>query len=244
MGEGRSREVSDKVNAENYWPWGVSIGDLNADGFQDAFITSSMNLPFRYHVNSLLLNERGLRFRDAEFILGVEPRRGNTTAVPWFELDCSNGDAQHEYCAGRSGRVVVWGAVGSRSSVILDLDGDGDLDIVTNDFNSPPMVLTSDLSERNPELKFLKIQLRGRTSNRDGLGATVQVTAGGDLLTQVHDGQSGYLSQSALPLYFGVPAGRTVDKVIVRWPSGSAQVVEGPLRLNQQLLIDEEDSRP
>ncbi|HEY2249871.1 MAG TPA: FG-GAP-like repeat-containing protein, partial [Planctomycetaceae bacterium] len=192
-GDGKFREVSDRINAENYWPWGLSVGDLNADGFQDAFITSSMNYDFRYQVNSLFLNDRGRKFIDAEFILGVEPRRDGKTATPWFELDCAEADSKHPLCAGRGGRIMVWAALGSRSSVIFDLDQDGDLDIVTNDFNSRPMVLVSNLAERNSNLRYLKILLRGARSNRDGLGARVEVTAGGQTLTQVHDGQSGYL---------------------------------------------------
>ncbi len=239
LGKRQLREVSDDVNAETYWPWGLSVGDLNADGFQDVFITSSMTYPYRYHVNSLLLNERGKGFRDAEFILGVEPRRDGRTATPWFELDCSGADSGHFLSAGRSGRVVVWGALGSRSSVIFDLDGDGDLDIVTSDFNSPPMVLTSDLSERNPALRYLKIQLQGTRSNRDGLGAKVQIAAAGRVLTQVHDGQSGYLSQSALPLYFGLGSAKTVDKITVEWLGGAAQVLDGPLPTNRQMVIVE-----
>ena len=233
------QDVSDDVNAENYWPWGPSAGDLNADGFQDLFIASCMNFPYRYHVNSLLLNDEGT-FRDAEFILGVEPRRDGRTAHPWFELECRGTDDDHPMCRGRTGRVVVWGALGSRSAVIFDLDNDGDLDIVTTDFNSPPMVLVSDLSDRRSGLRYLQIQLRGTRSNRDGLGATVQVTAGARVYTQVHDGQSGYLSQSSLPLYFGLNDAATVDRIAIQWPAGSEQVLEGPIETNQHLAIVEE----
>ena len=80
--------MSDEIAAENYWPWGISVGDLNADGYDDVFVASSMNYPFRYGVNSVLLNDRGKRFLDSEFVLGVEPRRGRL-AKPWFDLDCS-----------------------------------------------------------------------------------------------------------------------------------------------------------
>jgi len=240
QGAGGVQEISDRINAENYWPWGLSVGDLNADGYQDVFITSSMNLAYRYHVNSLLLNDRGQDFRDAEFILGVEPRRGGRTATPYFEIDCSGADAGRPLCKGLSGPAVVWGALGSRSSVVFDLDQDGDLDIVTNDFHSQPMVLVSNLSERNPQLRYLEIRLRGTRANRDGLGAKIQVTAAGRVLTQVHDGQSGYLSQSALPLYFGLGVAESVDRVSVLWPGGRQQVVDGPIRTNQQLLIVEE----
>jgi len=238
-GGGKFEEISDEIGAETYWPWGLSVGDLNADGYQDAFICSCMNYPFRYHPNTVLLNDRGTAFREAEFILGVEPRRGDRTAAPWYELDCSGADSTHKLCEGRTGRVAVWGAVGSRSSVIFDLEQDGDLDVVTNDFNTGPMVLVSDLAERKPDLRYLAVRLKGTASNRDGLGAIVRVTAGGRTLTQFHDGQSGYLSQSSLPLYFGLGDAESVDEISVEWPRGDRQVLRGPLDPNRTVSITE-----
>lgn len=82
----------------------------------------------------------------------------------------------------------------------------------------------------------------------DRLGGTEQhdaerfeVTAGGNVFTQVHDGQSGYLSQSALPLYFGLDVAEAVDQISVLWPSGQHQVLKGPIPPNQQLVITETD---
>ncbi|MEZ6060493.1 MAG: FG-GAP-like repeat-containing protein [Planctomycetaceae bacterium] len=238
-GDGVFRDVALETNTENFWPWGVSVGDLNADGFQDVLMCSCMNLPFRYHVNSLLLNDAGERFVDAEFIVGIEPRRDGRTAAVWYELDCSGADADHDMCRDRTGRVVVWGALGTRSAAIFDLDDDGDLDIVTNDFNSQPMVLISDLSTANPDRSYLAIDLQGTKSNRNGLGARVQVTVSNRVLTQVQDGQSGYLSQSVLPLYFGLDGSDVVDEIAIEWPSGTRQVVPGPVSVNQQLTIQE-----
>ena len=178
-GSGRFREVSDAVNAETYWPWGLSTGDLNADGFEDVFITAGMNYPYRYATNSLKLNDRGKGFVDAEFVLGVEPRRDGQVATPWFELDMAGADSGHREGAGVDGRVSIWGARGSRSSAILDVDGDGDLDIVTNEFNAEPMVLLSDLSERR-RVRFGAVQprcgirdRRGRDGGRRGGGPLV-----------------------------------------------------------------------
>jgi len=50
LGAAKFEEVSDRVGAENYWPWGLSVGDLNADGW-DGFIASGMNFPYRYGIN-------------------------------------------------------------------------------------------------------------------------------------------------------------------------------------------------
>lgn len=233
-------DVADETGTETYWPWGVSSGDLNADGYDDLFVTGSMNYPFRYGVNSVLLNNRGEEFLDSEFILGVEPRRAGRTAQLWFEVDCAR--EEHAVCeeTGLTGKVDVWGALGSRSSVLFDLDNDGDLDIVTGEFNDVPMVLVSDLSERKPDLRFAKVKLVGTTSNRDGLGAVVRVHAGARTITKAYTGSSGYLSHSTYPLYFGLGEADTIDRIEVTWPSGHTQVVPGPLTTNQLIEVVEE----
>jgi cytochrome oxidase Cu insertion factor (SCO1/SenC/PrrC family) len=241
--DGTFREISDHIGAETYWPWGLSVGDLNADGFEDVFVTASMNFPFRYAVNSVLLNNRGREFLDSEFLLGVEPRRSGRTAVPWFELDVTGKDkAIAELYRSRgvnSSHLVAWGALGTRASVIFDIDNDGDLDILTNDFNSEPLVLISNLTEVTNPVHFLKVRLIGSKSNRDGLGATVKVQAGSQTYTKVHDGKSGYLSQSSYPLYFGLGEIETVDRIEIAWPSGQTQVVSGPISVNTQLELTE-----
>jgi hypothetical protein len=243
-------EVSDSVGLETYWPWGPSAGDLNADGWDDVFITAGMNFPFRYAVNSVMLNDRG-RFRPAEFALGVEPRA--ELNQPWFELECAGVDRYNKACgvcaspdaeamgcvSDSTGHVTMMSSKASRSSVILDLDNDGDLDIVTNEFGAAPQILLSDLTTRR-EITWLKIRLSGTRSNRQGLGAQVTViTTDKRRNLQVLDGKSGYLSQSDLPLYFGLGGKAAVASVEVLWPSGARQTVAGPITAGQTLEITE-----
>jgi enediyne biosynthesis protein E4 len=242
MGQGKFTEISDSVGVENYWPWGVSAGDLNADGYADVFITAGMSYHYRYGVNSVLLNNLGRFFLDSEFILGVEPRKGERTIKPWFDVDCLEEES-HRDCEGRAEEFTVMGSLSSRSSVILDVDEDGDLDIVTNEFNSEPQVLISNLAEKKT-LHFLKVALVGSKSNRNGLGATVTVSIKDMKITQVQDGKSGYLSQSVLPLYFGLGESEQVDRIDVRWPSGERQTVMKPSPVNTTIHIHEGQARP
>jgi hypothetical protein len=238
LGGGRFEEISDRAGAENYWPWGVSVGDVNADGWDDAFITSGMGFPFRYGVNTMLLNDGGARFVDAEFLLGIEPRRGGRTHTAWFDLDCDTDEKRRPECRGQTGQIRVASPLSSRASAMLDLDADGDLDIVTNELHDTPMVLVSDLSAKKP-IRWLKVELAGTASNRNGIGAIVRVVAAGKTLVKQNDGKSGYLSQSVLPLYFGLGEATKIDRVEVAWPSGRKQVVTRGLAVNRALRITE-----
>lgn len=217
-GQGNFEEVSSAMNVENFWPWGVSTGDVNADGYTDIFVTVSMNYPFRYAPNALLLNEAGKRFVDAEYSLGIEPRRGGRTAKPWALLDCDGAQETHRDCADRQGELLVHGALGSRSSVIFDYDSDGDLDIITAEFGDVPQVLQSNLAQQRG-LDYLQVRVAGTRSNRSAIGARVNlVDKTGILQSRYVDGKSGYLGFSDMPLYFGNVAG--ASDIEVDWPSG------------------------
>jgi len=126
----------------------------------------------------------------------------------------------------------------SRSSVIFDLDNDGDLDIVTNDFNSEPQVLVSNLAQLK-KVHWIKIVLEGTSSNRNGLGATIRVYAGGQIYTKYNDGKSGYLAQSVLPLYFGLGEAEKIDRIEIDWPSGRKQALTTGIDENQTLRVTE-----
>jgi len=202
-------------------------------------VTAGMNLLFHYGINSLLLNNHGEKFVDSEFLLGIEPRAHPYT--PWFVMDCNQkelGPNGKEVCQGETRKITVTAPRGSRSSAMFDLDNDGDVDIVTKDFNSEPQVLISDLAEQK-KINWLKIVLVGTKSNRNGLGATVRVRAGDQTYTKYNDGQSSYLSQSVLPLYFGLGEATKIDRVEVKWPSGREQSVAKGLSKNQILRIIE-----
>ena len=122
--------------------------------------------------------------------------------------------------------------------MLFDLDDDGDLDIVTSEFGTRPQVLISDLAQRR-KINFLEVELIGSESNRDAIGAVVRLHAGDLHLTQMNDGKSGYLSQSSLPLYFGLGGVKKVDRVEVTWPSGVVQSLDEGVPINDRFVVRE-----
>jgi len=97
LGNGKFEEVSDKIGLKPIGP-GRERDDLNADGYDDMFITAGMSYHYRYGINSLLLNEGEMASKIVNSLLGIEPRPGEQTVAPWFDVDCSGPDVLHRDC--------------------------------------------------------------------------------------------------------------------------------------------------
>jgi hypothetical protein len=126
-----------------------------------------------------------------------------------------------------------------RGAAYADYDGDGDLDVVIAANNSPARLLRNDGGNRN---HFLRVRTVGVTSNRDGIGAKVTVTApdGTRRSSTVKSGSS-YCSQSELPVTFGFGPAAGRLKVEVRWPSGRVDTVDA--QTNERITVREGQGR-
>ncbi len=127
----------------------------------------------------------------------------------------------------------------------FDFDGDGRQDLfLTNGWGAPPFDQGPYRLLRNasPPRHWLDVVLQGRASNRQGLGARVEVEACGTRQLRIHNGGSNFYSQSAIPPHFGLGDCGQVGRVRVRWPSGVQQDVRD-VAADQVLRVQESEGR-
>jgi len=141
------------------------------------------------------------------------------------------------------------GASGSRLGrgdvvVTADYDRDGFLDLFVTNGKDPDSPFNKDgphqlfRNEGNSN-HWLEVDLKGTTSNRDGIGASVIVKAGGKVQIREQRGGMHRLAQNHQRLHFGLGPYAIVDKLEIHWPSGRIQGIEN-IRANQILQIQEE----
>jgi len=107
-----------------------------------------------------------------------------------------------------------------RGLAYADFDRDGDLDLLLTTNNGPAYLYRNDQLAGNRSIRF---RLVGTKSNRDAIGATVRIVSGGLSQSRMVKSGSSYLSQSELPLTFGLEKRDRVESVVVHWPSGRTE---------------------
>src|SRR5882724_11451506 len=114
-----------------------------------------------------------------------------------------------------------------RGAAYGDFNNDGRLDLLLSTNGGPVYLFRNDAQGAAASNKSLRIKLIGTKSNRDGLGATVRVTSGGETQTQMLRSGSSYLSASELVLTFGLAHREKADTIEIRWPSGQVDRLSG-----------------
>jgi enediyne biosynthesis protein E4 len=126
----------------------------------------------------------------------------------------------------------------ARGAAYGDFDNDGDLDVIVSTNNGPAKLLRNENGNQN---KMLRVKVIGTRSNRDGIGAKVTVLlSNGTHLSQMVKGGSSYLSQSELPLTFGLgkPGMNRIASLQIVWPSGKKESFSD-IKPDQTLTLEE-----
>jgi len=121
-----------------------------------------------------------------------------------------------------------------RGSATADIDGDGDLDLLLTQVGRPPLLLRNDQQLGN---HWLRLKLIGSGSNWQAIGARVELQAGGTTQRRQVMPTRSYLSQSELPLTFGLGQTDQVESLTVFWPDGTVQAVP-EIALDTQMTVE------
>ena len=195
---GHYRDVASRVGigtaSKNSLGFGCVFADLDLDGDQDLIVANG-------HIDDTVRNIPG--------------NLGSAQPPHLFLNDRGSfRDVATQVGGGferpRVGRGLAFG----------DFDRDGDLDLLMTTNNGPVVLFRNDGLSRN---RSLRLRLVGTESNRDGIGATVRIIHGGVTQTRMVRSGSSYLSQSELPLTFGVGTRDVVERVVVTWPNGRTE---------------------
>ena len=142
--------------------------------------------------------------------------RGNVGYAQPPQLFLNSGNGKFQDVAAEVGGGFEKPKVG-RGLAYGDFDGDGDFDVLMTTNNGPAYLFRNDQSSGNRSVRF---RLVGTKSNRDAIGACVRIFYNGQNQTRLVHGGSSYLSQSELPVTFGLGKRDKIDRVTIDWPSG------------------------
>ena len=150
----------------------------------------------------------------------AQVRQGSTYAQPRL-LFRNIGNRKFADVSSQSGPAFAAQSVG-RTLVVGDVDNDGDLDILITSSGQRPALLRNDGGSRQ---HAIDVRLVGVKSNRDGIGARVKALIGA--VTAVREARAGssYLGQNDARIHLGLGAAAIVDRLEVKWPSGTNEVL-------------------
>jgi hypothetical protein len=264
--EGLALGVAVDENGTEQGSMGISLGDYDRDGLLDLVVTNfSDQYNTIYHRNRdgtfTDLSRRTKTANASMPYVGWGTKFFDYDNDGWLDLFVANGhvypqiegaypggyyrqrklfyrnlrDGTFEEIAAQSGKALM-DPRASRGCAFGDFDQDGDVDIIVNDLDGPPMLLRNDGGSQSGH--WLRLLLRGTKSNRNAVGAKVKVVTGS--LTQVDEVRSGdsYLSHSEWQLHFGLGTSTVVDEITILWPSGRKETLK-KIEADRNLTVTE-----
>ncbi len=212
--------------SETDWSWSILFADFNNDGYKDLHITNGIGRDFinadfieysktarnasSEEQSKKMLNDKIVSLGHVEVPNYLYLNNGNYT---FTNITDSSGIKEKSLSTG---------------AAYVDLDNDGDLDLVVNNINGPAFILINNENQPgkpkvNHSLSFI---LHGDSLNKKGFGAKVFVYANGTKQLQEEYPVRGYLSSVDTKLLFGTGKNKTVDSAVIVWPNDKKQILQ------------------
>ncbi len=248
-------EVAYGQNGESTSAMGPIFADIDQDGILDLWVTDS-----KY--NRLMHNSGKKSFDDIGPTSGVA--QANAQYVSWasgiFDFDNDGlpdilifhgglihmvaeehslfrGTAKGKFeDASRDSGTVLDVKTVARGGCFADYDSDGKVDAYLVNLGAPGTLIHNISPGSN---HWIEIQLRGTKSNRDGIGARIEITSGTRKQIAERVAASGYLSQNDGRVHFGLAQSSVIDHIKVTWPTGKVQDLEN-VKADRVLIVEEQ----
>lgn len=193
-----------------YVGWGIGLVDLDNDGWKDVFQVNG-------HVYPELERQSGTeRYKNPRLVYR------NLSGGIFEDMSAVSGPGVLEKHS-------------SRGAAFGDFDNDGAIDALIMNMGEAPSLLRNNLTSTN---HWVKVELRGVSSNRSAIGAIIRVEAENLKQTDVVLSQSSYISHNDSRLHFGLGEKTSVTRMVVRWPNGATETFPGSPAGNLLLLVE------
>ena len=240
-------------NGENTSAMGPVFADIDGDGRIDLWVSDS-----KY--NRLMRNTGANGFEDIGPASGISQANAQYTSWGsgvydfdndgWLDILIFHGGLVHLIpqeqslfrglgsgkfadVSRQAGPVLDVKTV-SRGACFADYDNDGKIDAYVNNLGARGTLLHNVTQNSN---HWLTVKLKGKKSNRDGIGARLELQAGGRTQVALRSAGSSYLSQDDGRIHFGLGSAKA-DKLTIHWPTGKAQTLEN-LAVDRILTVEE-----
>lgn len=214
------------------WSWSALFADLDLDGWKDLYITNGIvrrpnDMDYLKFISSAEAQQQAT---DLQLIEKMPP--GDVANYAYRNRqDLTFEDVSQAWGLDRRGC--------SNGAVYVDLDNDGDLDLVSNNLNAPASVLQNNTTAAN----WLKVKFKGLGKNPFGLGATVKLWTNGQVQYYENQCVRGFQSSVEPILTIGLGAYPQADSLQVTWPGGRQQMLYG-VAVRQTLVLEQSAAHP
>jgi enediyne biosynthesis protein E4 len=217
--------------AQTDWSWSPLMADFTNDGLTDLYITNGYGKDITdLDYISYNSGQEGFQSQSSynkQIFENLQKQGSVTIQNQFFE---GNNDLKF---TDKTADFFEENPSISNGAAYADLDNDGDLDIVTNNINQSAFVFENTQKQAN----YLQINLVGSPQNRDAIGTTLKLWAGGKLYYQYHSPVRGYLSSMDSKVHFGLGKTALIDSIELIWSDRSVDKLSN-ISVNQTIKIE------